>query len=242
MRCKNCGTENDDNRYICENCGSPLYDEEDFNDAASDTTPLPVDDPPAAANGTVDGGAPQPPHGNGDGKQNDKKNIIVIAILAVVLVAIIASVIVIASAKSKNGDETSSASTTTTTPQSQSQSYTQRTTTERSTTTETTTERTTASTTTAARSWSVRAISSGGGTVSGSGTYRDGENVTITAIADQGYEFEGWYSGGQKISSAASYSFSAVENISISAQFTPITTEDTENMDGDLTDDEGRIG
>ena len=31
MRCKNCGTENDDNRYICENCGSPLYDEDNID-------------------------------------------------------------------------------------------------------------------------------------------------------------------------------------------------------------------
>ena len=29
MRCKNCGSENDDNLYICQNCGSPLYDESD---------------------------------------------------------------------------------------------------------------------------------------------------------------------------------------------------------------------
>lgn len=33
MRCKNCGSENDDNLYICQNCGSPLYDEDDENDA-----------------------------------------------------------------------------------------------------------------------------------------------------------------------------------------------------------------
>mgnify|MGYP000337928203 CR=1 FL=1 len=36
MRCKNCGADNDDNRYICEVCGSPLYDEDDFDNAASD--------------------------------------------------------------------------------------------------------------------------------------------------------------------------------------------------------------
>lgn len=30
MRCKNCGTYNDDNRYICETCGSPLYDEDEI--------------------------------------------------------------------------------------------------------------------------------------------------------------------------------------------------------------------
>ena len=33
MRCKNCGSENDDNLYICQNCGSPLYDENDENEA-----------------------------------------------------------------------------------------------------------------------------------------------------------------------------------------------------------------
>ena len=33
MRCKNCGSENDDNLYICQNCGSPLYDEDDENEA-----------------------------------------------------------------------------------------------------------------------------------------------------------------------------------------------------------------
>ena len=30
MRCKNCGADNDDNRYICEVCGSPLYDESEM--------------------------------------------------------------------------------------------------------------------------------------------------------------------------------------------------------------------
>ena len=33
MRCKNCGADNNDNRYICEVCGSPLYDESDFDNA-----------------------------------------------------------------------------------------------------------------------------------------------------------------------------------------------------------------
>ena len=36
MRCKNCGADNDDNRYICEVCGSPLYDEDDFDNATID--------------------------------------------------------------------------------------------------------------------------------------------------------------------------------------------------------------
>lgn len=29
MRCKNCGSENEEGRYICQNCGSPLYDEDE---------------------------------------------------------------------------------------------------------------------------------------------------------------------------------------------------------------------
>ena len=38
MRCKNCGTYNDDNRYICETCGSPLYDENEvINDDKTQT-------------------------------------------------------------------------------------------------------------------------------------------------------------------------------------------------------------
>lgn len=28
MRCKNCGFENNEGLYICQNCGSPLYDED----------------------------------------------------------------------------------------------------------------------------------------------------------------------------------------------------------------------
>ena len=36
MRCKNCGSENDDNLYICQNCGSPLYDEDDENEAVKE--------------------------------------------------------------------------------------------------------------------------------------------------------------------------------------------------------------
>ena len=47
MRCKNCGTDNDDNRYICENCGSPLYDEEEIienNDTAKTQAFKPIAD------------------------------------------------------------------------------------------------------------------------------------------------------------------------------------------------------
>lgn len=236
MRCKNCGTENDDNRYICENCGSPLYDEDDFISGQPDSQ-LPSQDAedniyiPEASRTTA---LPQNVSSNQD-KPADKKSIIVIAILAVVLVAIIASVIVIATTKSKNEDESTSVSTTQSTVSQTEPDSTKKTTTEK-TTESTTKETTTKETTTKAKLWSIKVTSGGGGTVSGSGNYKDGDNVTITATPNESYVFEGWYSNGEKISSAATYSFSAVENKSISASFVPAetTTEDIENLEGGL--------
>lgn len=233
MRCKNCGTENDDNRYICENCGSPLYDDNIVND---DFSQNPTDSdiesyPQPEFQDSAAEGAPRPKDKAAD--NSDKKHIIVIAVLAVVLVAVIASVIVIASTKSRRENEVSSVPSS-----SQEITETQSTTKPVSTSAtkpETTTANTTEETTTKAKTWSIKVVSKGGGTVSGAGNYKDGENVTITATADEGYEFDGWYSGGEKISSAPSYSFSAVENFSVSAVFNPVSTEPTaENIEGGL--------
>ena len=237
MRCKNCGSENDDNRYICENCGSPLYDEEDFSrqnagsetqtfNAISENEPL---TPPAPSANTNE----KPPV-NKDNKDSEKKSVIVIAILAVVLVAVIASIIVIAQTKSKNNDET------TTLPSTSQTDTTAKTTTQNRTTTtkapETTTEPPTESTT-KTQVWSIKVVSKGGGTVKGSGEYKDGDNVTISAKPDNGYEFDGWYANGEKISSTVSYSFTAVDSVSISAVFVPVTTtepQQSEEIDGGL--------
>ncbi len=227
MRCKNCGAENDDNRYICENCGSPLYDEEDFNDepVGSEDT---AEEEQAVNNGSQDGT-------DEDDKEKspaEKKSIIVIAILVVVLIAVIASVIVVAHSKSSDDEETTISTTVSTTEEEES---TTKSTTTKKTTTTTTTEATTTTTTTVqVQEWSVKVTSKGGGIVSGAGTYEDGENVTIVATPDDGYEFEGWYSNGTKISSTQSYSFTATENVSISAVFNPVeTTEATESEDLD---------
>ncbi len=241
MRCKNCGTENDDKRYICENCGSPLYDEEDF------TAPS-VNQQTQAFNSVntnqSDSTGAVPPAENNSNKNNadsenklaEKKSIIVIAILVVLLVAIIASVAVVASTKNKNEASTSSTSSTSQTL-STKQSTTKERTTERTTEKETTTESTTTTTTTTKQqNWSVKLVSHGGGTVDGSGTYKDGDNVTITATPDDGYEFDGWYTNGTKISSTMRYSFTAAEDISISAVFSPVSTTETtiENIDGGM--------
>lgn len=242
MRCKNCGTENDDKRYICENCGSPLYDEEDFN------TPVPSQQPQSYNNVNPNNPDNLPPadnnnnssnnnSNNNDNKLAEKKSIIVIAILVVLLVAIIASVAVVASTKNKNETSTSSTSSTSqtiSTKHSTTKKRTTETTTEKETTTETTT--TTTTTTTKQQNWSVKLVSHGGGTVDGSGSYKDGDNVTITATPDDGYEFDGWYSNGTKISSTMRYSFTAAEDVSISAVFAPVSTTEApiEEMDGGM--------
>lgn len=62
-----------------------------------------------------------------------------------------------------------------------------------------------------------------GGTVSGlPEEVRYGAEVTLTAAPDAGYAFEGWYLNGTRIESAgAAYTFTAAEDASYEARFTP---------------------
>jgi Tfp pilus assembly protein PilE len=236
MRCKNCGTENDDNRYICENCGSPLYDEEDFDVKQNDNQKTQTFGAITEGDSLDLGVTPELDNDEDEPKKTEeKKSIIVIAILVVVLIAIIASIIVVAQSKSAN-KETTTASTTILTTASTTEKTTTKQTTTKQTTTQATTETTTQTTTTQAQSWSIKLVSKGGGTVNGAGTYTDGSNVTITATPDDGYEFDGWYSNGAKISSTQSYSFTASEDISITAMFNAVTTSNTESeiLEGDF--------
>lgn len=247
MRCKNCGTNNDDNRYICENCGSPLYDEAEINEINDGDATKTFS---AVTDNTQNQPAKKVPENNNRSGSNqpdddysksaEKKSIIVIAILAVVLVAIIVSVVLVAQAK-KGNKETSaeSSSSTISTSDNSTSDYTTEPSTEfttESTTKETTTQSTTKQTTTELKTYSIKLISKGGGTVEGAGTYEEGSNVTIVATPDGDYEFDGWYSNGEKISSSTVYSFTAAKNISISAVFTEITTteENVEDIDGGL--------
>lgn len=234
MRCKNCGTENDDNRYICENCGSPLYDENDFDDLPADNSQNTQSFDRITEQDALDLGI-TPEVNNDDNikptnnKGTEKKSIIVIAILAVVLIAVIASVIVVARTKSAEEKSTTESTSVSTTVSTTKEKTTKETTT-KETTTETTTEATTKE-----ESYSIKLISKGGGTVSGAGTYKDGENVTIVATPDDGYQFDGWYSNGSKISNTQKYSFTATENTSISAVFSIVpTTSPTDTTSEDL--------
>lgn len=252
MRCKNCGTYNDDNRYICETCGSPLYDEDDISNLQQDSPQTSVNsqqNSTADTNGYTADNAASSRYAKSDKKDNgsekslaEKKSIIVIAILAVVLVAIIISVAVVAHNKSNNNDEALSSPQTTVEPGSELTSYnynrstepTSKRTTE-TTTKQTTTAATTTATTTEAPSWYINASSSGGGTVSGDGKYKNGDKVTLTASPDDGYSFDGWYSDGVKVSSSASYTFTANENASFSAVFYETeTNEDNSQPDVEI--------
>ena len=96
MRCKNCGADNDDNRYICEVCGSPLYDEDDFDNAANDDNDKtqtfkavngenyqPQNNNNNNNNDYNDNQYGKPQNNNGSNKNSEKKSLIIIAILAV---------------------------------------------------------------------------------------------------------------------------------------------------------------
>lgn len=237
MRCKNCGSENDDNRYICENCGSPLYDENDFDNLPEDNTNQTQSFDRVGEHEELDlGVTPETAPDNGaasQGKGSEKKSIIVIAILAVVLIAIIASVIVVAKTKSANENETTESTSVSTTVSTTKEKTTKETTTKETTTAPTTTEATTKE-----EKYSIKLVSKGGGTVSGAGTYKEGENVTIVATPDDGYQFDGWYSDGSKISNTQKFSFTATENTSISAVFSAVTTtaapDNNEELNGGI--------
>lgn len=58
-----------------------------------------------------------------------------------------------------------------------------------------------------------------GGSVSGGGTYSYNANVTVVASANTGWDFTGWYENGTMVSGNAAYSFNALENRNLEAQF-----------------------
>ena len=65
----------------------------------------------------------------------------------------------------------------------------------------------------------VSANPAAGGTVAGGGTYRGGKTCTLTATANVGYVFDGWYEGSTKLSSNTSYSFTVSSNRTITGKF-----------------------
>lgn len=69
---------------------------------------------------------------------------------------------------------------------------------------------------------STEANPSVGGSTNGDGVYEYGTEVTVTAAANTGYTFEGWYENGEKISDNMEYSFTVNSNYMLTAKFTAI--------------------
>ena len=61
-----------------------------------------------------------------------------------------------------------------------------------------------------------------GGTTSGDGNYALGANVTVTAAANENYQFAGWYENGEKVSDNTEYSFAVTGAHMLTAKFTTL--------------------
>ena len=57
------------------------------------------------------------------------------------------------------------------------------------------------------------------GTVEGAGTYVEGTSVTLTATANEGYKFVNWTKEGVEVSTDATYTFTATEDVTLTANF-----------------------
>lgn len=67
---------------------------------------------------------------------------------------------------------------------------------------------------------SVSVRAEAGGTAEGSREVKVGSEVTVTAVPNEGYLFDGWYAGDKKVSDQAVYTFTAEEDTELTAKFT----------------------
>ena len=71
----------------------------------------------------------------------------------------------------------------------------------------------------------VSANPTNGGTVSGGGTYNQGQSCTVTATANSGYTFTNWTENGNVVSTQANYTFTVNSNRTLVAHFTAQTQQ-----------------
>lgn len=65
-----------------------------------------------------------------------------------------------------------------------------------------------------------------GGSASGGGKFIKKKTATVTAVANSGYIFAGWYAGGVLLSGSLTYTFAVLGNITLEARFrTPVVGE-----------------
>lgn len=253
MRCKNCGSENDSNLYICQNCGSPLYDEDEPVNNTDDSTQV---FNTVGTNQAIDSFSQQPRenrnnnfaqynqaenfsnNNNNDDDKKKKQQIILIVVLAIVLLAIIAGTIVAVVHAKKNNQLTTIPSLTITEEAETTEEPTEYTT-EETTTTSTTEKTTTTTTTTKPAKVTISASYSDGGVVEGDGSYEVGETVTLIAYPDDGYEFKGWYRGSTNVGSNLTLKITARKNVKYKAVFKAVETQpegDSDSESGEQTE------
>ena len=75
-----------------------------------------------------------------------------------------------------------------------------------------------------------------GGTVTGGGTYNQGQSCTVTATANSGYTFTNWTENGSVVSTQASYIFSVNSNRTLVANFQAQSQDYTITVSANPTD------
>ena len=80
--------------------------------------------------------------------------------------------------------------------------------------------------------FTVTTVSTTGGNTAGDGTYDNGETATVSATADEGYIFRGWYENGELVTTEASYTFTVTSNRTLTAKFAAYYTVTTIAQNG----------
>ena len=70
------------------------------------------------------------------------------------------------------------------------------------------------------------------GTVEGSGKYTEDDEVTVTAVPNEGYRFLRWSENGEEISTSAEYTFVCAKKLSLLAEFKKIYSVQVDEFEG----------
>ena len=89
--------------------------------------------------------------------------------------------------------------------------------------------------------FTVSVTAEAGGKVSGGGTVEKGKETTVTATADEGYKFAGWYKGTEKVSGEAQYKFTVTENVELTAKFEKEKVTPPGGNESESTKDTGKV-